>query len=261
VARQAAALALDPAALQVALGRGARLLSQYLPPGAWAAREVPRPFDPGRAKKLLAQLGTADLGLTLVVPDLGGGLEGARLADALRAALAAVGFRPRVRVEPVEAAAALLRRGEADLGLFETRLEVDDPHFFLRPLLASDAATPGSATNVAFLRSPLVDGMLGRASQLGFRPERLRLYQRLQAHVAEEGPYQPFYTRVQWLVARPEVRDLALQPSGLHRLERFWVEPPPPPAPPPSAPASGAPAPSAPEAPAPAPTPSPTATP
>jgi peptide/nickel transport system substrate-binding protein len=253
-ARQAAALALDPAALQQALGWTARPLAQYLPPGAWAVREVPRSFDLGRARKLLAQLGAADLGLTLMVPDLTGGPEGARLAEALRASLAAAGFRPRVRIEPADAAAAALRRGESDLGVIETRLEVDDPHILLRPLLASDAATPGSATNVAFLRSPLVDGMLGRASQLGFRPERLRLYQRLQAHLAEEVPYLPLYVRLQWLVARPEVRDAGLQPSGLHRLERFWVEPA---APPPASAAPAAPgAETAPAEPAPEPSPS-----
>ena len=37
---------------------------------------------------------------------------------------------------------------------------MNDPDVFLRRLLATDGATPGSATNVAFLRSPLVDGML-----------------------------------------------------------------------------------------------------
>jgi hypothetical protein len=68
--------------------------------------------------------------------------------------------------------------------------------------------------------------MLGRASQLGFRPERLRLYQRLQAYLAEEVPYVPLYVRLQWLVARPDVRGIRLEPSGLHRLERAWVEAP-----------------------------------
>src|SRR5262249_41681445 len=81
--------------------------------------------------------------------------------------------------------------------------------------------------------SPLVDGMLGRASQLGFRPERLRLYQRLQTYLGEEVPYLPLYVRLQWLVARPEVRDLGLQPSGLHRLQRASGEPPTPGGPPP----------------------------
>ena len=69
--------------------------------------------------------------------------------------------------------------------------------------------------------------MLSRAGQLGFRPERFRLYQRLQALLAEELPYVPLYVRLQWMVARPEVRGFRLDPGGLHRLERMRLEPPP----------------------------------
>ena len=86
-------------------------------------------------------------------------------------------------------------RATAELTLHEETLDVNDPDLFLRRLLGTDGATPGTATNVAFFRSPLVDGMLSRAGQLGFRPERLRLYQRLQALLAEELPYVPLYVR------------------------------------------------------------------
>ena len=109
---------------------------------------------------------------------------------------------------------------------------MNDPDLFLRRLLGTDGATPGTATNVAFFRSPLVDGMLSRAGQLGFRPERLRIYQRLQALLAEELPYVPLYVRLQWMVARPDVRGIRLDPGGLHRLERMGLEPPAAPPPP-----------------------------
>jgi ABC-type transport system substrate-binding protein len=118
----------------------------------------------------------------------------------------------------------MMREGDTELALFEATLTANDPHFFLGPLLSSDGAVVGRATNIAFFRSPLVDGMLLRASQLGFRPERLRLYQRLQAHVAEEVPYLPVYARRQWLLVRPGVRDLAADSRGIIRLERAWVE-------------------------------------
>jgi hypothetical protein len=69
--------------------------------------------------------------------------------------------------------------------------------------------------------------MLARASQLGFRPERLRLYHRLMGLLGEELPYVPLYARLQWLVARPDVRGVRLDPGGVPRLERMSVEPPP----------------------------------
>jgi len=62
----------------------------------------------------------------------------------------------------------------------------------------------------------------------------LRLYQRLQTLLTDELPYVPLYVRVQWMVARPEVKGIRLDPGGRHRLERMMFEPPP--APPPRAP-------------------------
>jgi hypothetical protein len=95
--------------------------------------------------------------------------------------------------------------------------------------------------------------MLVRARQLGFRPERFRLYQRLQGLLGEEFPYISLYARLQWMVARPEVRAVRLDSGGLHHLERMWIEAPaPPPAPAVSDPSGEAPAPGDPSADAPA---------
>jgi peptide/nickel transport system substrate-binding protein len=233
--RQAVALALDPGVLRPALGQWAVLHAGWLPPGAWAAREGGGLlFDPARARRLLGQVAPSDPTLTLLASEQMSGPEAAGIAEALRLALGAAGFRVRVRLEPPDAAEIAARQGVAELTLYEGTLEVNDPDVFLRRLLATDGAMLGSATNIAFLRSPLVDGMLVRASQLGFRPERFRLYQRLQALLAEEVPYVPLYVRLQWMVARPEVRGIRLDPGGLHRLERMALEPPP--APPPPAP-------------------------
>jgi ABC-type transport system substrate-binding protein len=63
-----------------------------------------------------------------------------------------------------------------------------------------------------------------RASQLAFRPERLRLYHRAQAILADELPWIPLYVRLHWAVARPTVRGLKLHPSGFHSLEKIWIE-------------------------------------
>ncbi|PYO51731.1 MAG: hypothetical protein DMD83_27165, partial [Candidatus Rokuibacteriota bacterium] len=89
-----------------------------------------------------------------------------------------------------------------------------------------------SAVNFSFYRNSRLDDLLIRASQLFFRPERERLYVRAQAVLAEELPWIPIYVRLHWAVARPEVRDLRLHPSGSPRLDRVWLESQPtPPAP------------------------------
>ncbi len=222
-ARQAVAHSLDPALLRAALGRWATPLAAYLPPGAWGAYAVaPLPYDPARARRLFGRPGPGPL--TLLAPEAPAGPDALRLAEAIRVALAVAGVKVEVQTESPEAYLPALRQGDGQLALFETTVEVNDPHFTFRSLVASDAATPGSATNVAFYRSPLVDSLLGRGSQVAFRPERLRLYQRLQAHLAEELPYIPLYVRLQWAVARPTVRDLRLDPAGRHRLDRVWID-------------------------------------
>ena len=194
--RQAVALALDPGLLRPALGQWAVPHAAWLPPGAWAVRDNgPLLFDAARARRLLAQVAPIDPSMTLLASDQVSGPEAAAITEAIRVSLGAPGFR-------------------------------------VRRLLGTDGATPGTATNVAFFRSPLVDGMLTRAGQLGYRPERLRLYQRLQSLLADELPYVPLYVRVQWMVARPEVKGIRLDPGGLHRLERMMFEPPAPPPPP-----------------------------
>ncbi len=56
--------------------------------------------------------------------------------------------------------------------------------------------------NFSFYRNARLDDVLIRASQLSFRPERQRLYQRSQAMLAEDLPWLPIYVRLQWAVAR-----------------------------------------------------------
>jgi ABC-type transport system substrate-binding protein len=222
--RQAVSLALDPTLIDPALGRWAAAATGLLPPAAWGARETPRPgHDPGRARRLVTEAGARDAPLTLAAGEGSPGADVPRLVEAVRVSLATAGLAVRARVEPEEAAAATRAQGDFDLALVETGSPVNDPHAALAPLLAPEASGLGGG-NLARLRSPALEGLLSRAAQLGFRPERLRLYHRLQALLAEEVPYVPLYVRRQWAVARPGVRGLRLDPWGLHRLERVWVE-------------------------------------
>jgi ABC-type transport system substrate-binding protein len=78
--------------------------------------------------------------------------------------------------------------------------------------------------NYSFYRDPRLDDVLIRASQLSYRPERVKLYRRAQGLLAEEVPWIPLYVRLVWGVARPDVRDLRLHPTGFHRLGTIGLE-------------------------------------
>jgi peptide/nickel transport system substrate-binding protein len=209
----------------------------FLPRGVWAWSETP-PIalgDPVAAKRLLAEAGVGQGFSAALVADASAGPEVTRAAEMIRAALGAASIAVTVRTDTAEVALAAMQSGTHDLALTEATADAGDPHFLLYPLSASEGAVYGStATNFAFYRNARLDDLLIRASQIGFRPERQRVYGRAQAFLAEEIPWIPLYVRLHWAVARPEVRNFRLHPSGNYRFDRAWVETPvvpPPPAP------------------------------
>jgi peptide/nickel transport system substrate-binding protein len=235
--RQAIAAALSPAATTTSVEPLAAALGLFLPRGVWAWSETP-PIalgDPVVAKRLLAEAGVGQGFSAALVADASAGPEVTRAAEMIRAVLGAASIAVTVRTDTAEVALAAMQSGTHDLALTEATADAGDPHFLLYPLSASEGAVPGAtATNFAFYRNARLDDLLIRASQIGFRPERQRVYGRAQAFLAEEIPWIPLYVRLHWAVTRPEVRNFRLHPSGNYRFDRAWVETPgtpPPPAP------------------------------
>ena len=229
--RQALAAALDPQAIGAAVEPAAAPLLSFLPPGVWgsAGPAAAGSARPAVARRLLAEAGLGrGLSLSLLVAPLGWGVDAARLVEAVQGALAQAAIAVTVPPEPGEAALRMARSGEHQMALVEAEAEGGDPHLLLYPLSTSEGATKGAAAvNLSFYRNQRLDDLLIRGSQLSFRPERQRVYARAQALLADEVPWIPLYVRLHWAVARPEVRNLRLHPSGFHRLDRVVLEPPP----------------------------------
>jgi peptide/nickel transport system substrate-binding protein len=226
--RQAIAAALDSATISVALDRAAVPLLSFLPPGVWARREGSVVIGSGResAKRLLVEGGwPKGFKPTLLVALPATGPDGARLGEAMEKLLGAADIPIQVKVDTPEAARAALEAGDYDFALTEAAVTAGDPHFLLYPLSTSESAAKGSRPlNYSYYRNPRLDDMLIRASQLGFRVERERLYQRAQGTLASELPWVPVYARLHWAVTRPEVRGLRLHPTGFHRLTPVRIE-------------------------------------
>jgi peptide/nickel transport system substrate-binding protein len=230
-ARRAIAAALDPALIASALEPLATSLSTFLPRGVWARRDGPGLLggDAERAKRLLAESGLSPgVSLSLIIAEGDQHNDQTKVAEAIRASLAAAGVTVTVRTETPQAALSLAQAGEHQMVLGEARAEAGDPHFLLYPLSASEGAVKGAAAvNLSFYRDGRLDDLLIRASQIFFRPERQRLYVRAQGLLAEELPWIPISVRLHWAVSRPEVRNLRLHSSGNPRLDRVWIESPP----------------------------------
>jgi peptide/nickel transport system substrate-binding protein len=226
--RQAVAAALDPAVLSVALDRAAVPLPSFLPVGVWARREGSPVLGGTReAVKALLRDGGWPAGErpTMLAPSDTDGVNVPKLAEAVQLMLGAADIPLQVRLEPTFKMRMALQSGEHEMSLVEGAVAGGDPHLFLFPLSTSEGATKGArALNFSFYRDPRLDDVLIRASQLANRTERLRLYQRAQGMLADEVPWIPVYVRLVWGVARPEVRNLRLHPTGFHRLSTVSLE-------------------------------------
>ncbi|OLC17309.1 MAG: hypothetical protein AUH29_02710 [Candidatus Rokubacteria bacterium 13_1_40CM_69_27] len=228
--RQAVAAAIDPAVLGIALDRAAVPLQSFLPPGVWARREGwPLLGGTRRTVATLLKEGSWPQGFTptLLASSEGGPVHMRAVAEALQVSLQGADIPVKLRVESEQVTAAARAAGEHDLVLAEASVAAGDPHLLLYPLSTSEGASRGrQALNFSFYRNPRLDDALIRASQLSFRPERQRLYQRAQAMLSDELPWIPLYVHLLWAVARPDVRGLRLHPSGFHRLSTVWLEAP-----------------------------------
>jgi ABC-type transport system substrate-binding protein len=221
--RQAVAAGMDPAELGSALDRAAIPLQSFLPPGVWARREGSPILTAHRqaAKKLLVEGGwPRGQRATLAVAPGDGIIDLPRVAKALTVALGAIDIPVQVRGEPAGGARPRVPGGESSMVLAEAAVLGGDPHLLLYPLSTSEGRRRVPRPEAYALGRPAsLDDVLIRASQLSFRPERQRLYQRAQAMLAEELPWLPVYVRLEWAVIRPDVRGLRLHPSGFHRLD------------------------------------------
>jgi peptide/nickel transport system substrate-binding protein len=225
--RQAVAAALDPAGIGAALEKTAVPLPSFLPPGVWARREGSPVLGGTReaVKKLLAAGAWRGVKPTLLVPSVSTPTDVPKLAEALEAMLGAADIPVERRSASPEATKAALEAGDYDLALAEATVAGGDPHFFLFPLSTSESAAKGpKALNYSYYRNPRLDDMLIRASQLGNRVERERLYGRAQAMLSAELPWIPLYVQLHWAVVRPDVRGLRLHPSGFHRFHGVTLD-------------------------------------
>jgi peptide/nickel transport system substrate-binding protein len=231
--RQAVAAGLEPARISGAVGREAVPLQSFLPPGVRGRREGSPIMlgSPDAAQRLLVEAGLRGrVPFTLVFGNSAGALPGAidrgRLAQAVQSSLNRAGFSVELKPEGRETALVVARSGEHDAVLLDAQVAGGDPHFLLYPLSSAEGATKGpSALNLSFYRNPHLDDLLIRGSQLSFGPERLRVYARAQALLADEAPWIPLYVQLHWVIGRSEVRNLRLHPSGAHRLDRITLEP------------------------------------
>ncbi|HEX8112738.1 MAG TPA: ABC transporter substrate-binding protein [Kofleriaceae bacterium] len=160
-------------------------------------------FDPARVYKLYAPITPRAY---LFVPE--------RVARYFQVALAQIGVRVELVLQPIQQQIASLARGEHDLALSGWSGDTGDPDNFLYVLLHSDNAVPGSAQNIAFYRNPEVDRLLVAAQAAVEQPVRKELYGEVQDRVARDAPWVPIAYPELVVAGRAEIEQVILTPLG-----------------------------------------------
>jgi peptide/nickel transport system substrate-binding protein len=218
--RQAANYAVNKEAMVSDVLKGTATVANSVTPPAftWAYDEAikPYPYDPAKAKQLLAEAGYPNgIDVTFYVTESGSGmLSPVLMGTAIQADLAAVGIRAKIETyEWNTFLAKLLPVMPAGVGLAEMSFMTQDPD--MHPFLALRTGAP---VNSGGFSSAKVDALIdqGRAEQ--DQAKRAALYKELQRVVYDEAPWVFIANWKQNAVSSARVQGFALHPSFTTRF-------------------------------------------
>jgi peptide/nickel transport system substrate-binding protein len=189
------------------------------PAFAWAYNEAlePYPYDPDRARALLAEAGMENPEITFYVTEGGSGmLDPIAMGTAMQADLEAVGFD--VTIETYEWNTFLGEvnpglEGKADMA--EMAWMTNDPDTLPYPRAAHRRLARQGGFNSGYYSNPEVDALLEEARTATDQDRRAELYRRCRPIVQEDAPWVFVANWVQNAVTSDRVEGFALsRPSS-----------------------------------------------
>ncbi|MEO9777506.1 MAG: ABC transporter substrate-binding protein [Sedimentitalea sp.] len=223
--RQAANYAINKEAIVNDVLEGtAEVAAGPTPPAfAWAynADLEPYPYDPDKARELLADAGAEGAELKFYVTEGGSGmLDPIAMGTAIQADLAAVGLN--VSIETYEWNTFLGEvnpglEGKADMA--EMAWMTNDPDTLPYLALRTGAWPDQGGFNSGYYSNPKVDELLEAARTATDQAERARLYQEMQTIVQQDAPWVFVANWKQNAVTSDRVEGFGLEPSFLLHLQ------------------------------------------
>ncbi|MBT9384989.1 ABC transporter substrate-binding protein [Pseudooceanicola sp. CBS1P-1] len=222
--RQAANYAINKKALcgDVLEGTAAVSNGPVAPAFSWAYDDSlePYPYDPEKAKALIAQSGATDLSVTFYVTEGGSGmLDPIPMGTAIQADLKAVGFD--VKIETFEWNTFLGKvnpglEGQADMA--EMAWMTNDPDTLPFLTLRTAAFPDQGGFNSGYYSNPEVDSLLEEARKETDQDKRGALYRKMAGIVHDDAPWVFVANWKQNAVTSAAVSHFTLQPSFLLEL-------------------------------------------
>lgn len=217
--RQAANYAINKEAIVNDVLEGtAEVAAGPTPPAfAWAYNPdlEPYPYDPDRARELLAEAGAEGAPLTFYVTEGGSGmLAPVAMGTAIQADLEAVGLD--VTIETYEWNTFLGNvnpglEGKADMA--QMAWMTNDPDTLPFLALRTEAWPDAGGFNSGYYSNPDVDALLEAARVETDQDERARLYKEMQVIVQEDAPWVFVANWKQNAVTSDRIDGFSLQPS------------------------------------------------
>lgn len=214
------------------MGLGEPTIGPYKP-GTWAYNTAltPYPFDPERAKNMLAEAGWTPgkdgvlekdgrrFSFTILVNQ--GNDERVKVATILQQQFKALGVECSIRT--VEWAAFLkefVNKGNYDALILAWNI-LDDPDIFD---VWHSSAISENGLNFVHYSNREVDELLEKARATADKAERKRLYDRFQEILHQEQPYLFLYVPYALPMVQARFRGIEPAPAGItYNFDRWWV--------------------------------------
>jgi len=176
------------------------------------------PYDPDRARELLAEAGVSDLELRFVYDSARSAF--ASTGEIMRDQLGQVGIT--LRLEPVERAVMVERvyNGDYDLSMQSFTSSGDPVIGYHRIYLSAAPGTP--FVNATGYGNPDVDGLLAEAASLADLDARAAVYDQVLAILAEDVPTMVMFDELATEAAAASLRGMRTLLDQRDGLEFLW---------------------------------------
>ncbi|MBM7661678.1 peptide/nickel transport system substrate-binding protein [Bacillus mesophilus] len=230
--RQAVNYAINKEAIVDGILQGTgELANSPVPPTVWGHNPDVKnyPYNPEKAKELLAEAGYADgFDVTYWVPESGSGMQQPQaMAAAIQSDLAKVGIN--VEIQTLEWGAYLdkvfVPQEDNDMDMHQMSWIGDngDPDNFLYILLSGEQ-WPTNGFNDAYYQNDRVDELLKEARITKDKGQRTAMYEEAQELIMEDAPWVIIDHEKQIVVANSSVKNFKLHPTGVFRFSSVTLD-------------------------------------
>ncbi len=209
-------------------GSAGQVAKNPIPPTMWSYNDDidPYPYDPERARELLAEAGfpdgfSTDLWAMPVARPYNPNAR--RIAEIVQAQLVDVGVD--IEIVSYDWGTYLDRTdsGEHSMAMLGWTGDNGDPDNFLFVLLSIPAAEV-PAGNIAFWKNVEFNDLVVEAKETFDRERRTELYRQAQVVFHDDAPWVPLAHSVVTVPVRNNVENFVIYPTGKRVFQRVWLD-------------------------------------